>query len=296
MVRKYDIREPVHDNTDHSGETYGKLTILSLEDREKDGKWRYCVRCNVCGTILHNMQLSKIKSEANTKCIHPRLGKYKANWSHQQLRMKYTAMIDRCYNEKCSGYYNYGDRGITVCDEWLNSPQAFNDWAINNGYRVGLTIDRIDNDKGYSPTNCRWVTGSFNTLNRRVVKWMKVDGVENTLADWSRMFGYSRQFFGDYYDKHGKKATKKFIKEHIDAKRRLISERHQYKFNVNGKQLSIDEVTSLLGLKKTHLVHYIQKHGIESARIHVADLIDSHELSDKTDGPLVIKLGGTENG
>lgn len=290
MAKKYDFAPSVNDYSDHTGETYGKYTILELEESNNEGKRRYAVRCNVCGKILHGLTISDVKNGANLQCIHQRLGKYKANWSHQQLRMKYTAMIDRCYNENCSGYYNYGDRGITVCDEWLNNPQAFNDWAMANGFREGLSIDRIDNDKGYSPDNCRWVTNHFNILHRRVTNWLKVDGIDNTLADWSRLFGYSRQFFYDYYKRHGKKATKEFIREHIGAKRRLISERPRHKFNINGIEMTVDQTTKYLGLNKTHLSHYIRKHGIDKARKYVANLVNTMNSND--DGPLVIKLGG----
>ena len=292
MAKVYDFADPVHDYTDHSGETYGKLTILKMEDMGKNGKRHYTVRCNECGKILHGMIMSVIKNEAYTKCIHPIMGKYKANWSHKKLREKYCAILDRCYNKDCSSYYNYGDRGITMCDEWRESPQAFNDWAMSHGYKEGLSIDRIDNDKGYSPDNCRWVTGHFNTLHRRPVKWMKVDGVENTLADWSRLFGYGRKFFNDYYDRHGEEATKKFIKEHIVARRRLISERPRHKFNINGKEMTIEEVTKYLGLKKTHLGHFIRTYGIDAGRDYVSQLVDDYNKEKSKKGPLVIKLGG----
>ena len=287
MAKVYDFRDPINDYSDHSGEVYGKLTILRLEDSNKEGKRRYEVRCNVCGKILHGLTITDVKIRAFTKCIHPRMGKYKANWSHGKLRQKYTAMIERCYNPQSTGYYNYGARGITICDEWLKSPQAFNDWAINNGYEEGLSIDRIDNYKGYCPENCRWVTNRFNAVHRRAVVYMTIDGVENTLADWSRLFGYARSFFNDYYDRHGREATKKFIKEHIKAKRRLISERHRYKFNVNGCNMTVDEVTKYLGLKKTHLSHYIQSNGIDEARSHVAKLVKDHDKD-----TLIIKFGG----
>ena len=288
MAKKYDFRDPVQDYSNHEGESYGRYEILKLEDFNSEGKRRYAVKCTVCGKIIHGLTITDVKRGANLKCIHDRLGKYKAKWAHQQLRMKYTAMIDRCYNENCSGYYNYGDRGITVCDEWLNSPQAFNDWAIKNGFRVGLSIDRIDNNKGYSPDNCRWVSNHFNMIHRRVVNWLKVDGVDNTLADWSRLFGYSRQFFYDYYKKHGKKATKNFIREHIDAKRRLISERPRHKFNINGKEMTVDQTTQYLGLRKTHLGHFIRKYGIDEARKYVSQLVDNKVKN----GSLIIRLGG----
>lgn len=75
-------------------------------------------------------------------------------------------MIERCNNANHRKYSNYGGRGITVCQAWLDSPQAFVDWALANGFSPELQIDRIDNNKGYSPDNCRWVTARDNIRNR----------------------------------------------------------------------------------------------------------------------------------
>ena len=75
-------------------------------------------------------------------------------------------MIERCNNANHIAYKQYGGRSITVCREWLESPQAFVDWALANGFSPELQIDRIDNNKGYSPDNCRWVTARDNMRNR----------------------------------------------------------------------------------------------------------------------------------
>lgn len=76
-------------------------------------------------------------------------------------------MKKRCYGTKSKYYHNYGGRGITVCEEWKTDFKAFYDWAIKNGHKEGLTIDRKDNDKGYSPNNCRWATRSMQSSNQR---------------------------------------------------------------------------------------------------------------------------------
>ena len=79
-------------------------------------------------------------------------------------------MKERCNNENCPAYESYGNRGIKVCKEWSNSFESFLGWAMLNGYRSDLTLDRIDNDKGYEPSNCRWVTQHIQALNRRMSK------------------------------------------------------------------------------------------------------------------------------
>ena len=76
------------------------------------------------------------------------------------------AMKQRCYYKNHTGYPNYGGRGITVCDEWQRL-KGFRDWALSNGYADNLTLDRINNDLGYSPDNCRWVTPREQCKNKR---------------------------------------------------------------------------------------------------------------------------------
>jgi hypothetical protein len=78
----------------------------------------------------------------------------------------WSGMRRRCYNRKHEGYHRYGGRGIKICEEWRMNPTAFVNWGIENGYRKGLTIDRIDNDGNYQPNNCRFVTIKVNSNNR----------------------------------------------------------------------------------------------------------------------------------
>lgn len=90
-------------------------------------------------------------------------------------------MKTRCLNPKCSIYEYYGLRGITICDEWKNDPEAFYEWSIANGYSDNLQIDRINNDGNYEPSNCRFVTPIVNMRNRRSQKKLSTlpEGVYN---------------------------------------------------------------------------------------------------------------------
>jgi hypothetical protein len=87
-------------------------------------------------------------------------------WS-SRLHVIWSSMKTRCYNQKHSKCKYYGGRGISICDEWLRDFQAFFDWAMANGYRDDLTIDRIDVNGKYCPDNCRWITIAEQQKNKR---------------------------------------------------------------------------------------------------------------------------------
>lgn len=101
-------------------------------------------------------------------------------------------MKRRCYDKNLYAYKNYGARGITVCDEWVESFETFRDWANANGYKQGLTIDRIDNNKGYSPDNCRWTTIKVQCNNRRTNHILTLNKESHTISEWSEIVGIPR--------------------------------------------------------------------------------------------------------
>src|SRR3990167_538333 len=111
--------------------------------------------------------------------------------SYHRLYRVHWDMVNRCYRQNLVCYPHYGGRGIRVCEEWLADRTAFFAWALSHGYKDGLVIDRIDNEGGYSPENCRWVTPLENLRNRRtvrrtsadaaVVKWMALANVPQKL-------------------------------------------------------------------------------------------------------------------
>lgn len=104
----------------------------------------------------------------------------------------YLGMMDRCYDEKnCSSYKYYGGRGITVCDEWHGGEGAkrFKEWAIKNGYKDGLTLDRIDCNGNYTPDNCRWVTYKTQNNNKRDNHYITIGEETKTAKQWADQVG-----------------------------------------------------------------------------------------------------------
>lgn len=106
-----------------------------------------------------------------------------------KLYRVWSEMKERCRNPHRHNYENYGGRGIDVCDEWANSYLTFKEWAISNGYCEGKAIDRIDNEKGYCPENCRWATQKEQQRNKRNNRLVTLNGETKTLAEWSEITG-----------------------------------------------------------------------------------------------------------
>ena len=105
----------------------------------------------------------------------------------RRLKNVYRAMKNRCTNTNRHNYHRYGGRGIKICDDWLNDIETFIEWSLKNGYKIGLQIDRIDNDGGYSPENCRWVTPKENANNKESNVLITYNNETKSIAEWSEI-------------------------------------------------------------------------------------------------------------
>lgn len=174
------------------GKKFGRLLVLEMT-QFKPGKYyvyRAICLCD-CGNTteprLYDLKRGATKScgclEAESRVRHGR-------WSTPLYR-RWASMLQRCNNTKNPEYKNYGGRGISVCQEWHNFP-CFMEWALGAGYAPSLTIDRIDNNLGYGPENCRWVTQKTNNNNKRTCKTFKFFGELLTVSQASEKFGIDR--------------------------------------------------------------------------------------------------------
>lgn len=170
---------------------FGRLTALyRLQNyhNKHNAYWLCVCKCgNFKEVSLNNLYRGNVRS---CGCLHKETmislckthGKTNTRLYHIWQRMK-----SRCYYSKDNRYQYYGGRGIAVCDEWKDDFMAFYKWAIDNGYRDNLTIDRIDVDGNYEPSNCRWATNNEQAKNKTNNKYYTINGKTYCLKEWCKI-------------------------------------------------------------------------------------------------------------
>ena len=161
---------------DLTGKKFGRLTVLRrAESINKRTLW--LCRCECGNKVVVEAYNLKTGHTQSCGCLQ-REATSEANKTHGKTHSRlyriWICMQNRCYRRSYHAYKHYGGRGITVCDEWLHNFQTFYDWAMTNGYRDDLSIDRIDTNKGYSPDNCRWTTMAEQNKNKRAKNGYKI--------------------------------------------------------------------------------------------------------------------------
>lgn len=201
-VTEFSIKHKDINYTFKIGDKVNQLTIIKLGyciiGNKNPVKNKYCIcKCD-CGNYVGPSRLisllngdliscgcyqRKLHSEQMKKRNHKHGCSNRGNIEH--LYILWNAMIDRTTNSNRWDSKYYSNKGITVCEEWKEYIN-FKDWAINNGYSEGKSIDRIDNSIGYNPYNCRWVLLKEQNRNKTTNRWITINGETKILADWCR--------------------------------------------------------------------------------------------------------------
>lgn len=189
---------------DLTGKRFGRLLVIKRdEDHAQNGNRKrtfWVCKCD-CGNIV-SVNADSLKRGATNSCgcILKEVASRKAKIhgeSKTKLYMVWRGMKTRCYNKNCEAYRDYGGRGIFICDEWVDDYASFRDWSLSNGYKPGLSIDRIDNNKGYSPSNCRFVSMLVQSNNKRNNVMLKYNDEYHSIAEWSRILGIPYKTISD---------------------------------------------------------------------------------------------------
>jgi hypothetical protein len=177
---------------DITGEKFGKLTAIKPVGNNKTGQRIWLCQCE-CGNEKEVL-MGSLRSGNTSSCgCIAREVLIERNLVHgmskdNRLYNIWCRMRQRCNTSTCNDYKDYGGRGIRVCNEW-NSFSAFNDWARSNGYKKNLSIDRIDSNGNYEPSNCRWATNKTQARNKRNNHFISFKGEKKTLSEWSHITG-----------------------------------------------------------------------------------------------------------
>jgi hypothetical protein len=175
---------------DLTGNRFGKLKVISRSEtrnKYKDVLWNCLCDCGnskLCTT-------GALQHGGNTSCGctqgHPTHG----DWA-LRVRRIWMGMIARCYSPTATSYHNYGAKGVTVCEEWLDY-FVFKEWAYKSGYEDNLTLDRFPDKKGdYGPTNCRWATYKQQANNKTNNAILNIDNQSKTISEWADLSGINQ--------------------------------------------------------------------------------------------------------
>ena len=183
-----------HEMIDLTGSKFNRLSVLGFAGRDSGGRSLWHCLCECGNEII--VEGYSLKSGGTKSCgcwNRDRIANLNKTHglSHgdEKLYPVWKSMKARCNNPNNVAYKNYGGRGIKVCDEWEHDFQAFYEWALENGYDPSLSIDRINNDDGYNPYNCKWSTALEQSNNRRSCYHITYAGETHTISEWSRILG-----------------------------------------------------------------------------------------------------------
>lgn len=201
---------------DLTGKRFGRLTATSLAEKRSRFYYWNC-KCDCGNEVVIKASYLTSGDTKSCGCLYRERNinkKHGHRWT--RLYSILCGMKNRCYNENTKAYKDYGGRGITICNEWLHDFQTFYDWAMANGYKDGLEINRINNDGNYEPNNCEWVTSKQNCRNRRNTVYLTVNGETKCVSEWCEIVPIKSGTVRWWVKEYGKEYAEKRISEKLN--------------------------------------------------------------------------------
>ena len=204
---------------DLTGKRFGRLTVVERAEN-KNGYTMWKCKCD-CGneTVVYGAHLSGGKTKSCGCLCLEKISKHSLCDTH--LYRIWASMKDRCYNAKAQPYERYGGRGITVCDEWKNDFTTFYNWAMSNGYSDDLTIDRIDVNGNYEPSNCRWVDVITQANNKRNNIKVNLNGEIVSLRRACILLGLRYKTEHQYLMRHGYDSEMQRLNKYVELSQNI---------------------------------------------------------------------------
>jgi len=206
---------------DLTGKRFGKLIVIKKNGKDKFRQNMWLCKCD-CGNYVTVRAYSLKNNTRSCGCLQKELTSMSKKTHGLSKNILYSVMYsikNRCYNKNEPSYKYYGKRGIIICNEWKNNFISFYNWAINNGYKKGLTIDRIDVNGNYEPNNCRWITIQEQQKNKRNTVYIKYNRQIHTLEEWAKITKIPQKTLHQrYYDNWG---IEKMLTQQREIHRRI---------------------------------------------------------------------------
>lgn len=293
---------------DLTGNKFGKLTVISRADDyispsgRREVRWK--CQCECGNSVIVRASGLKRGTTRSCGCFQKEYEKnggpaFKHGDSvkdakYHRLFNIYLKMKQRVYQPVYDGDVQvYGN--LTVCDEWLGEDgyKNFKEWSLDNGYQDGLSIDRIDGTKGYSPANCRWTTAKIQSNNRKNMVFLKVGELEMNFVGWGNLLGLSPTTVGCWVRKNGKEWAQAHIEAILNGDESLVTlKKHKrQKSEVghsNEKFLTVDGIThnysewqDILGKDRygTLISRWVKRHGEEYAITRIREFLNGTEIN-----------------
>lgn len=238
------------------GERVGRLTVIKYLYTESYGNTgkshrMYLCKCDCGNTKIVStcdLQRGNVKS---CGCLLKEL--YQSGMYHNIKHGQSKTRLGQCYyhmKRRCSHDPNWVKKGISVCEEWANNPQAFFDWALSHGYDDSLTLDRIDANGDYCPENCRWATMRQQANNKTNNHYVTIGGITHTISEWSEISGVAPATISKRIE-NGKPEEELLVPVGLDYFE-TNGERKSYKHlvTINGETKTISEWADFCGVSR----------------------------------------------